>query len=85
MKLVMNSNKHDLKNSHENVSLLEEAPPENIQHFLSTPYHVTNEHIRSYEKNGFVKLEQVITPDTLSYFRNIHMSIRRFYFKRLSF
>ena len=67
----MNLNKHDLENLHGNSSQLEKAPPENIQNFLSTPYHITNEQIRSYEKNGYVKLKQVMTHEALVFYRDL--------------
>lgn len=42
--------------------------PASIQQFLQEPYRLTKDQIDFYQKNRFIKLKQVLNPETLNFF-----------------
>ena len=45
--------------------------PEQIRHFLETPYPLTQAQIAFYEQNRFIKLKQVLNAETIDYFNEV--------------
>ena len=45
--------------------------PEQIRHFLETPYPLTQAQIAFYEQQRFIKLKQVLNAETIAYFNEV--------------
>lgn len=45
--------------------------PEQIRHFLETPYPLTQAQIAFYEQQRFIKLKQVLNPETIAFFNEV--------------
>ena len=47
------------------------AIPPSIQSALDAPYTLTQEHINFFQQNRFIKLKQVLDPETVDFFNEV--------------
>ena len=52
-------------------ALLNESPPSQIEEFLHEPYRLSDQQVETYARDGFIKLEQVLTGEPLRYYREL--------------
>lgn len=45
--------------------------PSSIQHFLQQPYSLTKEQVDFYNQNRYIKLKEVLSPETVSFYSDI--------------